>query len=374
MELKIAHTEASLGWGGQEIRIFEEMKAMRLRGHTMLLIAQDNSEIYKRALNVGFECYAFTSKRWLYPFSIIKLSYYFKCKHIDVVHTHSSRDGYIAGIAAKLAGIRCLVRARHIEVDYPNKLVSRWAFGVLPDHVMTTSHKISQRLIEELSLEEDCVTCVPTGIDLEKYAPIASRDRNALKAKLLNGKASEDIILIGIVAVLRSWKGHEYFLKAAKIIIEKYKLPNVHFLIVGDGSIRDWVLNWIENLGIKDSVTMLGHREEIPDILRILDVLVLSSWAHEGIPQIILQAHASGKAVIGTNVGGIPEVVQHDETGLLVEPRNEEQLAEAMRKLITDDVRRKNLGEQSLAKAKKHYSLDLLCEKTEQIYRQLLDR
>lgn len=359
-KLSIVHSECSLGWGGQEIRVFNEMKAFGERGYEVILCAPPESKIFQKASAAGIETVAASFERRDYPSSIFQLKRFFQKRRIDVVNTHSSRDGWVAGIAARWAGVPLVIRSRHIEVDYPNRLMSRIAFGKLPHHVLTTSEKISQRLIQELGLNPDRVTCVPTGIDLRRFHPGVAR---TVRQELGFG---EDQILVGMISVLRSWKGHDYFLEAAQKIAVDF--PNVHFLITGEGPRRRRIEELCRTLGIEKRATFLGHREDVPEVLAALDILVLPSFAHEGVPQIILQAQATGKAVIGTRVGGIPEVIQDGETGLLCEPKDAKDLEKKIRALLDNPERRRALGEKAEKKAQANYGIDRMCERLEAIY------
>ncbi len=364
----VAHTEASLGWGGQEIRVFEEMKAMRQRGHKMLLVAQPHSVIFAKAQAAGFQVEPMSSDRLKYPISILKLRRFFQQRQVEVVNTHSSRDGYICGIAAQLAGVPLVIRTRHIDVDYPNKVVSRFGFGTIPDCVTTTSQLIVDKLTQQLSLKPDRVSCIPTGIDLEKYAA-TQHSRDHCRSEFLPEQAN---LLIGMVTVLRSWKGHRIFLEAIAQV--KQSLPTAHFLIAGEGPMRQLIESWIKELELSDVVELIGHRDDVPEILAALDIMVLPSYAHEGIPQIVLQAQASGTPVIGTTAGGIPEVIRDGDTGLLVAPKDAAALGQAIKQLAENPDLRKNLSHQALSFARNHHSLDRMCEATEAIYQRFLSQ
>ncbi|MEM1157741.1 MAG: glycosyltransferase family 4 protein [Verrucomicrobiota bacterium] len=363
----VVHSETSLGWGGQEIRILEEMKAMRDRGYRMILAAPEQSAIYPKAEKADFQVEPMSSNRLKYPISIFKLARFFYKEKVHIVNMHSSRDGYIAGIAARLAGVPLIIRTRHIDVDYPNKFISRFAFGKIPHHITTTSQLIAERLIHQLSLSPNSVSCIPTGIDLAKYGSVRGLDLELRKEFLSDGAEW----LIGMVTVLRSWKGHRIFLEAIAEI--KKDLPNVHYIIAGKGPMRDRIESWIEELELQDCVRLIGHRDDVPALLVALDLIVLPSYAHEGIPQIILQAQVSGTPVIGTTVGGIPEVIRHGSTGLLVEPKDPSALGQAIIKLARNSELCSHLGTNALKFALSRHSLRQMCEATEEVYQQYLD-
>jgi len=356
----IIHTEAARGWGGQEIRVLTEMEALRARGHRVKLAAPADSQIRARAMERGFEVRELDTRKWRYPATVLGLRRWFREERVEVVNPHSSRDGWLAGVAGRWAGVPLLLRSRHIEIDYPNRWTSRLAFARLADHVLTTSDRISGRMVGELGLEPDRVSCVPTGIDLGRFHPGI---RGVLHAEL---GWSTDVPLVGMVSVLRSWKGHEYFIGAARELAVKH--PEARFVIVGEGPSRGRVEGWVKESGLGDRIRMLGHREDVPEVLASLTVLVLPSTGHEGVPQIVLQGQAMGLAVVGTQAGGIPQVIRDGETGRLVAARDSQGLAEVLGGLLLDPEERRRLGAGALRVALAEYGLDRMCERLEAIY------
>jgi len=357
--LAILHTEASLGWGGQEIRVFTEMKAMRARGHRCYLAAQKKSVIWERCSEAGFDCVAISEKPLGFVLSILKLSFWLMFQRMDVVNTHSSKDGWIGGISARIAGVNCIIRSRHIEVDYPSPKRSMIAFGRIPHHVITTSEKIRRRLIDEVGLHPEKITCVPTGIEMEHYSNVDPTLRKELGF-------DESNQLVGMVSVLRSWKGHAIFLEAVSEVLGDY--PHLHILIAGEGPAQAMIEHKIIDLGLTGRGHLLGHREDVPRLLASLDLLVLPSTGHEGIPQIILQAHAAGCPVVASEVGGIPEVVEHGKMGRLVEPGNVEKLAQAIRAALDEDEVSREMAEAGRKRVAQKHSLEIMCQTLEKLY------
>ena len=226
--------------------------------------------------------------------------------------------------------------------------------------MLTTSRRIAKNLASTLHLDKKRIHCVPTGIDLEKFRPDIT---SPLRQELGIGG---DVKLVGMVSVIRSWKGHEYFIEAAARIVKNRS--DVLFLIVGDGPLRHDVEAKIKALRLEKSVLMLGHRENVPRVLAALDVVVLPSYAHEGIPQILLQAMAMKKAVVGTCVVGIPEIVENEKTGLIVEPKNPNALTDAILRMINERDLREKLGGQAHEMILQNHSLETMCGTLEKIY------
>jgi len=348
-----------MGWGGQEVRVFAELEWMRAHGHWVALAAHPDSQIAKRARDAGMTFYALGTHKALLPLEVARLAAWLLARRVQIVNTHSSNDGWLAGLAARLSGVR-LIRSRHIEVDYPNRFWSGFAFRTLPHHVITTSQRIADRLVDELGVPRARVDCIATGVDLSRFDPNA---KGALREEL---KVPAGVPLIGMISVLRSWKGHLTLLDAAALL---RKTRPIHVAIAGEGPMRKDLPGVIERLGLTDSVTLLGHRTDVPNVLASLDVLVLPSYAHEGIPQIILQAQAIARPIVATRIGGIPEVVEDEKTGLLVEPKDAPALASAIARLLEDRAFADELGRSGRKQIEARYSLDAMGERLLALYR-----
>jgi len=235
-----------------------ELEWMRAHGQWVALAAHPESEIAKRAQEAGILFYPMdTHKTWL-PLEILRLTIWMGANRVEIVNTHSSNDGWLAGVAAHLAVHPLLIRSRHIEVDYPNRFWSGIAYRVLPHHVITTSQRIADRLVEELDVPSARVTCIPTGVDLERFH---FREKGTLHKEL---GLAPNIALVGMISVLRSWKGHATFLDAAAAYLIRNVKRSVRFVIAGDGPGRETLEEKIAQEPWKDHVTLLGHRSDVP--------------------------------------------------------------------------------------------------------------
>jgi len=350
-----------MGWGGQEVRVFAELEWMRAHGHWVALAAHPDSQIARRARDAGMTFYALRTHKSLLLFEVVRLAVWLLAHRVQIVNTHSSNDGWLAGLAARLSGAR-LIRSRHIEVDYPNRFWSGFAFRSLPHHVITTSQRIADRLVAELGVTRARVDCIATGVDLGKFNPAT---KGTLREEL---NVPPGVPLIGMISVLRSWKGHLTLLEAAALL---RKTRPLHVAIAGEGPMRRDLPGQIEKLGLSDCVTLLGHRTDVPNLLASLDVLVLPSYAHEGIPQIILQAQAMARPIVATRIGGIPEVVEDGKTGLLVEPKDATALADAIGRLLEKQDFAKGLGQNGRAQIEAKYSLDAMGARLLALYESL---
>jgi glycosyltransferase involved in cell wall biosynthesis len=357
---RIAHSENSNGWGGQEHRVLAELRGFQKRGCDVWLLAPAASEIFRRAEIEKIPAIPLHAERLHFPFEIIRLARWLRKNKIQILNTHSSRDGWLLGIAGRLARVPLIIRTRHIDVDYPNRRLSRHAYTTLADHVLTTSEKIRKHFQEMFALPDDRISTAPTGIDLKLFSP------SGAKADFFAG----DRPLVGMISVLRSWKGHATFLAAAVQL--KASGFDGRFVIAGDGPKRSQIEQTIHELNLGDVVTLAGHREDVPEILRALGVLVIPSTRHEGIPQIGLQALACKTPVIGSDVGGIPEIIRDGETGRIFPAQDAHALATAIRETLADTDKTRARRERGRTIVEATYSLDAMLDKLDELYRRSL--
>jgi glycosyltransferase involved in cell wall biosynthesis len=323
-KLRILHTEASVGWGGQEIRILTEAQIFITHGHEVMVAANAGSDIAANAAryNVPLTVLPLAKKT---PSSALAVRRFLKQWRPDVVNPHSSVDGWLVALARiGLSPRPRVVRTRHLSAHVPRNPASRWVYNRGADFVMTTGEAIVEALSSDGFLPRSRLAAVPTGIDAENFRP---GDKAAARAAL--GLPS-DKFLFGIAATLRSWKGHSFLLDALKRCGD----PSIHLVIVGDGPQQDNIERQIGELGIAGQVTLAGRQTDVAAYMRAFDAFVLPSYANEGVPQALLQAMAACLPIITCPVGGIPECTRGLQTVTLVPPRDAAALAAAMTALM----------------------------------------
>ncbi len=359
--MRILHTEWSDGLGGQEKRVLSEAAGLLDRGHYAAIACRQHAMIKDEALKLGIDIHILPFKKLYDISSIIRLTGLLRDKKFDVVNTHSGVDSWIGGIAAKFAGIPLLVRTRHLNLPLRRNPLN--FIHYLPDMYITCGEDMRNNLITRCGFPRGRVVSIPTGISIERF----STGRNR-KAGLKYG-IDAGCPVITNVGILRSVKGHEVTLKAVKTVVES--VPHARFLIVGDGPRREALESLAAGLGISGHVIFTGFVEDIPGIYSFSDVAVLSSWS-EGLPQSVLQAMAAGVPVIATRVGGVPEVVIHGKTGMLVEPGDHKALAQGIIKLLGDHRLSMQLAENARDTIVREHSLAHMIDRIESLYERLL--
>lgn len=360
---RVLHTEWSNGFGGQEIRILTECLGMVRRGHQVELAGCPEGKLGRACREAGL---VFHPLPMAGPWDLValrRLRSLLRRGGFQLVHTHSSVDSWLGGMAARLAGV-CCVRTRHLSVPvrrHPLNFVYR-----LPQAVVTTGSGIRRHLVEDYGLPPQRVVSIPTGVDTDRFRPAEPDPALAAELGLTPGEP-----VVAMVAVLRSWKRHDLFCEMARLVLQEK--PNTRFLIVGDGPGWERVNGYLDQMGLRPRVIMTGHRNDVHRILPLSTVCVLASDQAEGVPQAVLQELACQRAVVAADAGDVGEVVRHRETGFLVRPGSAEELARAVLELLDDPDLRRRLGQAGRRLVEGSYSLDHMLEATENLYQRVLN-
>lgn len=360
--LNILHTESSCGWGGQEIRILTESEGIINKGHNVHIICPEESNIYKDAIKRGIPVTALPIARKKIS-AVFTLRKWLKKNPVDIINTHSSTDSWLSALAIQfMHNAPKIVRTRHVSAPISLNSATRWLYTSATDYIVTTGEKLRQTLIDKNQYSADKITSIPTGIDINRFVPANTKEAK----KILN--LPTDKCVVGILATIRSWKGHVYLIEA----IAKLNNSNIHLLIVGDGPSRSAIEDSLKQHKLAEQSTLAGNQENVVPWLQSMDLFVLPSYANEGVPQGILQAMLCQLAVISTPVGSIVEAVKDKETGLIVEPKNVEQLAQAIKQLIVSDEIRMQYAQQGRKYALQHFTADKMVKDMEDVFTRVL--
>ncbi|MHB8536319.1 MAG: glycosyltransferase [Sulfuricaulis sp.] len=352
--LTVLHTEASLGFGGQERRILRELEGLdpgRFRG---LLVCQPDSKLGAATEERKIPTIRLKMRSAYDPLAFAQILRLLRRERVDIVHAHSSRDAWLAGAAGKLLGIP-VFRTRHLLT----RIGGRYVYTHLTDRVITVSEDVRRYLISR-GVSGDKITSVPTGINFKRFNP-ARTDLEDMRARF---KVPRGSFVIGIIAVLRKAKGHRYLLQALKILAPEF--PQLKLLIAGTGPQEQNIRTLIKELGLEEQVRMLGHIEDVPSLLRALDVFVLPAQ-EEALGTALIEATAMGVPAIATKIGGIPEVL--GDAGLLFASEDIDALVNHLRILMRSPELAARMREQGKARARELYDENLMIRRTEELYR-----
>jgi glycosyltransferase involved in cell wall biosynthesis len=356
----ILHTEASLGLGGQEIRILSEVRWLLDHGWHALIVCQPQSQLLAEARNTDLPVVAIAMRDTLDVRAFLQLRALMRARRVDLVHTHSSVDSWLATVAAKSLRLP-VVRSRHVTIPI---LRRRALIYRLADHIITTGEAVAAR-VRHVGIPAARISAISAGVDTTRFHPGVSG--KAVREEL--GLSAEGKV-VGLVANVRGSKGHAVFLEAAREVLRTH--PGARFLIVGAGVGFDDVRRRVREMELESRVIMTGFRRDIPEVMAALDVLVLPSTKSEATSQVIPQALAVGTPVAAAATGGIPEIVRDGETGRLVEPGNAPALARAVLSLLDEPERAREMALAGQALIRARYSADISMSATTDVYRALL--
>ena len=356
--MKVLHTESSCGWGGQEIRILTEAAGMIARGHQVMIACPPESRIFGEAPRFGVDAISLPIARKSLR-GLLAMRRLLAEQQADVVNTHSSTDSWLAALAcASSRRPPPIVRTRHISSAIPDNAGSRWLYARVPRHVVTTGEALRLSLIEQFGLASERVTSIPTGIDPSRFQPA---DKTAARAEL---GLADSLHYLGIIATLRSWKGHRYLIDA----FASLEVPDWRLLIVGTGPQQESLAAQVESLGLAGRVHLVGHQDNAQRWMQTLDVFCLPSYANEGVPQAIMQAMLTGLPIVTTPVGAILEAVADRDTALVVPPEDSGALAGALAELVRDPSLRANLGARAREYALSRFTLEIMLDRMERTF------
>jgi len=320
--------------------------------------------------------------------SFLQLVKFLKEQKIDVIHSLTGLTTIIGPVAGKLAKTQCIVSSmlntgnwlerivdeQYIDVDkssckkltyhlfsYVKKGFFRFVNKQFIDLLIVNAESVKKFLLDRRLADEKKIRTIYNGVKISEFK--LSIDLEAKKTEL---GLDINLPVVGIVGTLRAVKGHRYFLEAAAKIL-KEEIP-CQFLVVGDGEAKDSLVMLSKELGLRHRVVFSGFRTDIPELHQLIDVPVVSSTANEGLPNTLIEALASGKPGVGTDVGGTSEIIRHGKTGFIVPPGDSDALAKAIKELLTNDALRKNMGRAARRLVQREFNVEHMLYQYTRIY------
>lgn len=357
----IFHTEASGGWGGQEIRILAELDGLARRGYRTGLLCEPDTPIAERARSLGRPVHPVRFRWSADPSAVRQVARVLREEGVHLLGTHSSLDAWVGGIAARWCGVP-VVRTRHLDIPLKRNPLSRAVYRWLADAVIATGGPAATRLASEAGVPPERIHVVPTGIDLDRFDP-ARVDGSRIRREM-GIEASAPVI--GTIGVLRALKGIDVFLRGCRAILDRN--PAARFLVVGDGPMRREIRALWETLHLEEAAWLLGHREDIPELLATMSVFVWAPLRGEGNPQVVSQAMAMGVPVVASALPGVLDLARDGDTALLFPAGDAEGLAAAVCRMLEDGETRRRLASWGQALARARFGLDAMLDQIEVIY------
>ncbi|HPG38463.1 MAG TPA: glycosyltransferase family 4 protein [bacterium] len=348
-------------FAGGEVWMLRTLDGLRKRGHRVYLICRPGTELEQRARRQGFAVTTITMKNDYDLLAIYRTWKFIRKHRIQVMLTNMDRELRFGSIAARLAGHCAVIPRRGIDYPLKNRLQYRLSWQILADRAIANSAATRQALLRNAPwLDPDKIHVIYNGIDPAPFMAPADRE---LRSEWTTDPAAK---IIGFAGQLDERKGIHDLLPAFKQVAEKW--PNVHLVLAGEGPLRQYIVDYCHENGLVERVHLPGFLSPITDFMKAIDYLVLPSlW--EGFGIVLIEAMATGKPVITTNVSSMPEIVQHNKTGLVVPVQNAAALANAFTALLLNPRQAAQWGENGRQRVLKMFTIDRMLDKLEALFR-----
>lgn len=361
--MKVLHLSSENTWRGGEQQIAYLLEETEKKGIQPIVACKQGSAFETYVRSKGWQYFALPFKNSMDLRTAWNIKHICKEHKIDIIHLHSSKAHSIAVLSVALGNSSKLVLSRRVDFTLKDNLFSRWKYNHTSiQKIICVSDKIKQIVEEGVQDKRKCIT-IHSGIDLRKFSFQGNLDffRNHYKIP----PASP---IIGNTSALADHKDYFTFINTAEILINQNN--DLRFLIIGDGNLREEIKEYVESKELHHHIIFTGFVTNLAETLHELDIFLMTSKT-EGLGTSILDAFASKVPVVATNAGGIPELVIHEETGLIAPVKDHGKLAENVSRVLNEP----DLRDRLIAKAYdfvQGFSKEKTAEKTLAIYREIL--
>ena len=377
--MKILHIVGESEYGGGTVYTFSILKRLIKEGHSVCLLTT-NSETIQEAGKLGIPVVSHIAiRREINIFqdskALFSLTRYIKREKYDIVHTHTSKGGFIGRIAARLAGTPKVVHTIHgFYFNKDSPFLKKLFYGGLEKtagwfgHIMiAVNNEDREMAIKYGIVKREKIITIYNGVNIEKNESSLAVGTGYFHCCDIKKEfnISKDDILIGIVGRLYWEKGQMYGIEAIGKLKEHF--PGIKLLLIGKGPDEDNFKYKVKELGLDDSVIFTGFRKDIADWLEIMDIFLLPSL-REGMSITLLEAMAAGKPIICTDIRGNREVINDGVNGLLVKPKSVDDIVEKVKLLVEDRELAKRLSLQAKEDYMNNFTEDIMLDKIMGVY------
>jgi len=287
----------------------------------------------------------------------------------DILHSFLFHANMVGRLMGRLAGVPIIISSERVmEIEGQHRLLLNKVTAQLAHKIVTVSDNVRKFAIHQIGIAPEKLVTIHNGVDLKEYSVNPKQRWGEERREQLGINPSHRVI--GTVGHMEKEKGWDYLLRAIPKVLAQHK--EVTFLFVGEGSQKAELKQLARDLGISSRVMFAGYRDDVPQLLPILDVFVLPS-IYEGMPNAIIEAMAMERPVVATRVGAVPEVVIDGETGILVARRDADALAEAICLLLEDKQLAKRMGMAGRERVEGLFTVEAMMARTEALYQELIE-
>lgn len=361
----------SQAWGGMEMVAGLLSLSLRKRGHQVTVVACENSSMMDAVQGNDITMLPVRAGGYFRFKNIKRIRQHIQSNPVNIIHSHYSKD--LWQVVPAVTGYPSLpvLLTKHIGTQKSKRdLLHRWIYNRV-DRIIAISEIIRKNVINTHPIHPDRVVCIHNGVDLEKFNT-ERRKRGIIRKQL---GIPDHAKVVGILGRLTWWKGFREFLDTASAVCETEN--DVYFLVVGGETYGEseeavQIRSYAEKLNLGHRLIFTGFREDAQDFLGAMDIFVYPAYA-EAFGLVLIEAMAMSLPVVASDCDGIPEIVEHGKTGILVPARNSKPVTEAVLDLLSSKSRRIDYGKAGRKRAEQHFSLTRMIMKTEKLYYQLIE-
>ena len=362
---------SSIGVYGAERVILELAKCFTDDGVNIIIGVVQNkhnssTELASAAEALSLKNEVFHCRQPFDPMTALAIRRFIKKNSISIVNSHGYKANFYAFMATLNNNVSCIPTCHpwpgtndSLKAKFYTSLDMR-LLKRFPK-IVAISEEVKKEILDA-GISENKITVIENGIDLLKFSNHYDTEKLRKDLGIRSG-----VTIIGTVGRLSPEKGQLDFLNAAKLLKQSHK--EVFFLIVGDGPLRVSLQTAIEEMQLHNNVLITGIRNDIPEILSLLDIFVLPSHS-EGLPMALLEAMAAKKPIIATSVGAIPNLLSQKESGILIPPGNVNLLKNAMAVLIKNSSKANIIAQNAHSIVVERYSSKRMTEQYQAVYQQ----
>lgn len=358
--MKVLQILPELNVGGVETGTVDFAKYLMQKGHQAVVISNGGSlvPLVEQYGAKHFTLPVHKKSLWTAWKMVKQVRQIIWDEKVDIVHARSRVPAWIAYFACRSTNASFITTCHGY---YQSRFYSRvmgWS-----KLVIVPSEVIGRHMIEDYKVPSASIRCIPRSVDLDKFKKIKKIEKDG-----------RPIMTVAIVGRITPLKGHTYFLRAMAKVARV--LPYVKIWIIGDAPkkkepYKQELMALSRRLGLSENVEFLGNRSDVPELLSKVDVVVLSTVTQEAFGRVILEAQSAGAPVVATKVGGVVDIIDHEKTGLLVMPKDPEEMADAVIRLLRDKELSQSMVEAAQKKIKEKYTLEHMASQTLQVYEEL---
>lgn len=364
--LRILQVVSSPTTSGPCVHVADLARQLRALGHTVTILARPHSWIVSEAQRLGIETIETHFHRFP-PTEVFRLRQEVRRRGFDLIHTHMNSAHNMGVILRALCGIPCVATA------HSRKIQAHW---LLNNHIVATSHHTERfhRAYNRVPATRiSTIYCPVPQRDLRSSTRSVARsfsDIRELRARWGCRDAVQPAFLIGVVGEISPAKGHRFLIEAMRELCPRF--PNLRLVVVGNHreeyvrQLQHWSCEW----GIADRIHWAGFQQDIELAMSAMDLYVCPSLS-ESLPLTLLEAMAAARPIIATAVGGVPEIIQNERTGLLIPPRQSAALGAAIERMMSELTLATRCGQQAQARILADFEPTQQTQRLVELYRRL---